>query len=51
MCMKTNLMHCLLLVYLTYLYMFRASTAHHQEVECMYVTSGTSKMTVSETGS
>jgi hypothetical protein len=28
--------------------MFRASTAHHQEVRCMYVANGTSKMTVSE---
>jgi hypothetical protein len=28
--------------------MFRASTAHHQEVRCMYVTNGTSKMTVSK---
>jgi hypothetical protein len=27
--------------------MFRASTAHHQEVRCMYVANGTSKMTVS----
>jgi hypothetical protein len=28
--------------------MFRASTGHHQEVRCMYVANGTSKMTVSE---
>jgi hypothetical protein len=28
--------------------MFRASTAHQQEVRCMYVANGTSKMTVSE---
>jgi hypothetical protein len=28
--------------------MFRASTAHHQEVRCMSVANGTSKMTVSE---
>jgi hypothetical protein len=27
--------------------MFRASTAHHQEVRCVYVANGTSKMTVS----
>jgi hypothetical protein len=27
--------------------MFRASTAHHQEVRFMYVANGTSKMTVS----
>jgi F0F1-type ATP synthase alpha subunit len=27
--------------------MFRASTAHHQEVKCVYVAKGTSKMTVS----
>jgi hypothetical protein len=25
--------------------MFQASTAHHQEVRCMYVADGTSKMT------
>jgi hypothetical protein len=25
-----------------------ASTAHHQEIRCMYVANGTSKMTVSE---
>jgi hypothetical protein len=28
--------------------MFRASTAHYQEVRCMYVANGTSNMTVSE---
>jgi hypothetical protein len=28
--------------------MFRASTAHYQEVRCVYVANGTSKMTVSE---
>jgi hypothetical protein len=28
--------------------MFRASKAHHQEVNCMYVAKGTSKMTVNE---
>jgi hypothetical protein len=28
--------------------MFRASTAHHQEVRCMYVANSTSKMTASE---
>jgi hypothetical protein len=28
--------------------MFRGSTAHHQEVRCMYVANGTSKMPVSE---
>jgi hypothetical protein len=28
--------------------MFRASTAHHQEVRCMYVANGTSKITISE---
>jgi hypothetical protein len=27
--------------------MFRAATALHQEVECIYVANGTSKMTVS----
>jgi hypothetical protein len=32
---------------LRYLYMFRASTAHHQEVRCMYVGFGSSKMSVS----
>jgi hypothetical protein len=31
--------------------MFRASTAHHQEVRCMYVVNGNSKMTVREPGS
>jgi hypothetical protein len=30
--------------------MFRASTAYLQEVRCMYVANGTSKMTVSEPG-
>jgi hypothetical protein len=30
--------------------MFRALTAHHQEVRCMYVANGTSKMTASEPG-
>jgi hypothetical protein len=30
--------------------MFRASTAHHQEVRCMYVANGTSKMAVSRPG-
>jgi hypothetical protein len=30
--------------------MFRASTADHQEVTCMYVANGTSKMTVSDPG-
>jgi hypothetical protein len=30
--------------------MFRASTAHHQEVKCMYVANGTAKMTVSKLG-
>jgi hypothetical protein len=30
--------------------MFRASIAYHQEVRCMYVANGTSKMTVSEPG-
>jgi hypothetical protein len=28
--------------------MFRTSTAHHQEVRCMYVANDTSKITVSE---
>jgi hypothetical protein len=28
--------------------MFRLSTAHHQEVRCVYVANGTYKMTVSE---
>jgi hypothetical protein len=28
--------------------MFRASTAHHQEIRCMYVANGTSKMIVNE---
>jgi hypothetical protein len=27
--------------------MFRTSTAHYQEVKCMYVANGTSKMTAS----
>jgi hypothetical protein len=31
--------------------MFRASTDLHQEVRCMYVANGTSKMTASEPGS
>jgi hypothetical protein len=31
--------------------MFQASTAHNQEVRCMYVANGTSKMTVSEPSS
>jgi hypothetical protein len=37
---------------LKYLYMFLASTAHHQAVRCMYtyVVNGTSKMPVSEPG-
>jgi hypothetical protein len=30
--------------------MFRTSTANHQEVRCMYVANGTSKMTASERG-
>jgi hypothetical protein len=30
--------------------MFQASTAHHQEVRCMYVANGTSEMTVSGPG-
>jgi hypothetical protein len=30
--------------------MFQASTAHHQEVRCIYVANGTSKMAVSEPG-
>jgi hypothetical protein len=30
--------------------MFRVSAAHHQEVTCMYVANGTSKMAVSEPG-
>jgi hypothetical protein len=33
---------------LRYLYMFWASTAHHQEVRCMYVANSTSKMIVSK---
>jgi hypothetical protein len=33
---------------LRHLYMFRALTAHHQEVRCVYVANDTSKMTVSE---
>jgi hypothetical protein len=31
--------------------MFWASTAHHQEVRCMYVANGTSEMIVRELGS
>jgi hypothetical protein len=30
--------------------MFRVSTAHHQEVRCIYVANGTSKMTIIEPG-
>jgi hypothetical protein len=30
--------------------MFRASTEHNQELRCMYMANGTSKMTVSEPG-
>jgi hypothetical protein len=30
--------------------MFRASTAHHQELRCMYVANGKSKMVVNEPG-
>jgi hypothetical protein len=30
--------------------MFRAPTAHHQEVRCTYVVNGTSKMAVSKSG-
>jgi hypothetical protein len=30
--------------------MFRASTVYHQEVRCMYVANGTSKMTINEPG-
>jgi dihydroxyacetone kinase-like predicted kinase len=30
--------------------MFRASTAHHQEVSCVYVANGTYTMTVIDTG-
>jgi oxalate decarboxylase/phosphoglucose isomerase-like protein (cupin superfamily) len=30
--------------------MFRALTVHHEEVRCIYVANGTSRMTVSEPG-
>jgi hypothetical protein len=42
-CIITNWMHCLSLVYwiVTPLHVLGVSTAHHQEVECIYVANGT----------
>jgi hypothetical protein len=50
-CIITNSIHCVSLVYLiiTPLHVSGVSTAHHQEVECIYVANGTcytSKLTV-----
>jgi hypothetical protein len=49
MCIITNSMHCLFLVYWLKipLHVSGINRAHHQEVRCMYVANGTSKMTVS----